>query len=301
MTMRHDIAVVMIGLNTRDYVKSCLESLAKAEWSSFTHEIVYIDNASKDDTVEVVRREFPHVRVIVNAENIGFCRAANQGSKLVNARYILHLNNDTIVYPEAIRQVAEFLDSRPDVAVCGSRLLNHDLTDQWSARRFPGGIHSVCGRRSRLAKWFPDAKPVREYLFKDQLAGNEPFQVDWIGTPFLMVRSEVFHSVGGFPEDFYYWHEAMFCSRVHFQGGTTWVVPTAKVIHFEGKGGGSRPYPVRRWHILDFHQGAYRFHVERYGLGRLHPRRWIAATGLATRAALLLTANWVDYRVRQQS
>jgi GT2 family glycosyltransferase len=301
MNKKHDIAVVMVGLNTRDFVKNALESLQKADWGTFTHEIVYIDNASKDDTVEVVRREFPAVRVVQNTENIGFCRAANQGSALVDARYILHLNNDTLVYVEAIRRVAEFLDSHPEVAVGGSRLLNHDLSDQWSARRFPGGIHSIWGRRSRLAKWFPNATPVRRYLFKDELAGTEPFQVDWVGTPFMMVRSEAFHAAGGFPEDFYYWHEAIFCDRVRRRGGTTWVVPTAKVVHFEGKGGGSRPYPVRRWHIVDFHRGAYRFHNERHGLGRFHPRRWLAATGLATRAALLLTANWLDYRVRQHS
>ena len=301
MNPRTDIGIVIVGLNTRDYVKDCLESLAAADWGTYTHEIVYIDNASKDDTVEVVRREFPGVHVVANAENIGFCRAANQGSRLVNCRYILHLNNDTLVYPEAIRQMAEFLDATPEVAVSGCRLLNHDLTDQWSARRFPGSIHSICGRRSFIARHFPNARPVREYLFKDQLQGAQPFRVDWVGTPCLMVRSEVFHSVNGFPEDFYYWHEATFCNRVLRTGGTTWVVPTAKVVHFEGKGGGARPYTVRRWHILDFHRGAYRFYLERHQLSRLNPKTWLTATGLATRAALLLTVNWVGHRLRPQS
>lgn len=301
MSASKDIGIVMVGLNTRDYVRKCLASIAASDWGRYTHEIVYIDNASSDDTVEVVRREFPDVRVVQNAENIGFCRAANQGSALVRARLLLHLNNDTVVYRDAIVRLASFLDARPEAGIAGCRLLNPDLTDQWSARRFPGSIHAICGRRSAFARWFPDAKVVRDYLFKDQLTGAEPFVVDWVGTPCLMVRSEVFRSVSGFPEDFYYWHEATFCSRVQHAGGSTWVVPQAKVIHFEGKGGGSRPYSVRRWHILDFHRGAYRFYVERYGFSRVNPARWLAAAGLGARAGLLLAANWLSHRMRQQA
>jgi GT2 family glycosyltransferase len=296
-----DIAIVIVGMTTRGFVKDCIASIAATDWCGYTHQIVYVDNDSKDDTVEVVRREFPYVQIIQNQKNVGFCRAANQGSVAVSARYLLHLNNDTLVYPDSIAQLAQLLDTRPGAFVAGCRLLNHDLTDQWSARRFPGGIHSIWGRRSWLARHFPEAKPAREYLFKSQLRLLEPFQVDWIGTPCMMVRSEAFHAAGDFPSDFYYWHEAIFCRRINRLGGTTWVVPSSKVIHFEGKGGGARPYAVRRWHIIDFHRGAYRFHVESRDLHRLNPRRWIAAFGLAARASLLLTANWARHRVIQRS
>jgi GT2 family glycosyltransferase len=295
--MPFDIAVIIVGMNTRDYVRNCLASLAETDWGDHTCEIVYIDNDSKDDTLETVRQQFPAVRVLANKENFGFCRAANQGSAAVDARYLLHLNNDTLVSKDAVRQLEGFLDTHPDAGVVGCRLLNHDRTDQWSARRFPGGIHSIWGRRSFLAKRFPRAKPARKYLFKDELGQAEPFQVDWVGTPCFMVRSEIFRAIGGFPEDFYYWHEAVFCQRVKRAGWSTWVVPTAQVIHFEGKGGGARPYKVRRWHILDFHRGAYRFHIEFRRLHRFHPRRWFAAVGLGMRAGLLLSANWFNHRV----
>lgn len=296
-----DIGIVIVGMNTRDYVKNCLVSLSETQWGSYTHQIVYVDNASHDDTVHVVRQEFPEVLILENKENVGFCRAANQGSAAVRARYLLHLNNDTLVYPTSLPQLANFLDEHPDAGVVGCRLLNHDLTDQWSARRYPGGIHSIWGRRSLLAKRFPEARPVRNYLFKDLLRKREPFRVDWVGTPCMMVRYELFHAVGGFPKDFYYWHEAMFCRRIEAANASTWVVPTAEVIHFEGKGGGARPYKVRRWHILDFHRGAYRFHIEARRLGQFSPRRWLAAAGLAARASLLLAANWLQHRVLQRS
>jgi GT2 family glycosyltransferase len=301
MNSSSEIAVIIVGMNTRAYVEDCLNSLAATDWGRYTHQVVYVDNASSDETVQVVKQQFPTVHILENKENVGFCRAANQGARSVNARYLLHLNNDTLVDSTSIAQLARFLDEHPGAAIVGCRLLNHDLTDQWSARRFPSGIHSVLGRRSFVAKRFPEAKAVREYLFKDQLRKGEPFKVDWVGTPCMMVRAEVFEAVGGFPEDFYYWHEATFCQKVLHTHGETWVVPTAKVIHFEGKGGGVRSYNVRRWHILDFHRGAYRFHVEFRRLPRLHPRRWFAAVGLGARAALLLTVNWLGYRVLQRS
>jgi GT2 family glycosyltransferase len=297
MNLTTDIAIILVGMNTRSYVENCLRSIAATSWGGYSHSIVYVDNASHDDTVEVVRREFPQVKILENKDNRGFCRAANQGSYYTNARYLLHLNNDTLVYPDSIPQMARFLDKHTDVAIAGCRLLNHDLTDQWSARRFPGGIHSFCGRRSLIAKQWPEIKPVRDYLFKDALRKSDAFRVDWVGTPCMMVRSEIFHEVGGFPEDFYYWHEAIFCQRALRTGHTTWVVPTSTVIHFEGKGGGARPYKVRRWHILDFHRGAYRFHLERHQLHQLHPMRWLAAAGLATRAGMLLIVNWLGHRV----
>lgn len=296
-----DIAIILVGMNTRSYVENCLRAIAATEWGNYSHTIVYVDNASHDDTLEIVSRDFSQVKIIANKDNLGFCRAANQGSSEVSARYLLHLNNDTLVYPDSIPLIARFLDQRAEAGIAGCRLLNHDLTDQWSARRFPGGIHSVCGRRSLIAKKFPEIAPVREYLFKDALRQSNPFKVDWVGTPCMMVRTQVFREIGGYPEDFYYWHEAIFCRRALRAGHASWVVPESKVIHFEGKGGGSRPYKVRRWHILDFHRGAYRFHIENRNLHQLHPRRWFAAAGLATRAGMLLTANWLGHRVLQRS
>jgi GT2 family glycosyltransferase len=293
-----DISVVIVGMNTRDLVVDCLRSLQRADWSTYSHEIIYVDNASRDDSVEVVRREFPPVRVVANEKNVHFCPAANQGSRLASGRFILHLNNDTVVEPQAIRSMVEFLEGNPQAAVAGCRLLNPDGTDQWSARRFPAWYNAVLGRRSLLSKMVPNSSIVKRYLFKDQLAMSRPFAVDWTGTPCMLVHRDDFFSVRGFPDDFYYWHESVFCHRLRLLGRETWVVPAARVTHFEGKGGGPRPYAVRRWHILDFSRGAYRFHCERYNLGPWHPSRWLTGAMLSLRAALLLTANWLQSQRR---
>lgn len=289
-----DLSIVIVGMNTRELVVNCLASLQNADWGPYSHEVIYVDNASKDDSVDIVRQFFPEVRVEANTRNVHFCPAANQGSNLAKGRYLLHLNNDTVVEPDAIRKMIAFLEGNPRASVAGCRLLNPDGTDQWSARRFPAWYNAILGRRSLLSKLIPGNRIVRDYLFKDQLASGAPFQVDWTGTPCLLVRRGAFLAAGGFPEDFYYWHESVFCHRLSLTGGETWVVPESRVTHFEGKGGGPRPYAVRRWHILDFSRGAYKFHCERYGLSRWSPSRWFTAALLSTRAGVLLAANWLQ-------
>ena len=137
MSERKDIAIILVGMNTCRFVKDCLDSIAQTGWQGYTHEILYVDNASKDDSVEMLRHDFPHVRVIANACNVGFTKAANQAARAANSRYHLQINNDTLVYPDSIPQLARFLDEHPQVGVVGGRILNPDLSDQWSARRFP--------------------------------------------------------------------------------------------------------------------------------------------------------------------
>lgn len=296
-----DISVVVVGMNTRQLVVNCLQALRDADWGEFTREVIFVDNASKDDSVAAARRDFPEAQVIANAANVHFCPAANQGSKLSQGRYILHLNNDTEVDPDAVLRMVRFMEAQPEAAVAGCRLLNPDRTDQWSARRFPEWYNAILGRRSLLSRLVPNSSLVRRYLFKDELTQGKPFVVDWTGTPCLLVRRDAFFSVGGFPEDFYYWHESVFCFRLFERGLSTWIVPSAQVRHFEGQGGGKRPYSVRRWHIIDFSRGAYRFHCERYGLSPWNPLSWVTAASLWGRAAALLTVLWVRARMERSA
>lgn len=283
-----DVAVILVGLNANKFVKECIETVEKADWSRHTCEIIYVDNGSKDGSVEMVRSCFPGVRVIANDSNLGYCKAANQGARIADARHFYFLNDDTIVYPDALPVVIDFLDSQPGIGVVGSRLLNLDLTDQWSGRRFPSVWNGILGRRSWLSRLFPNARALTDYLYRDEVAAGVPFEADWVSAAALLVDRDTFARVGMFAEDYYYWHEAVFCDRVRRAGRKVYLHPGSKIIHYEGKGSGARPYPVQRWHILDFHRGAYRCAVEHYNLGRFNPARWLTAAALATRAMVLL-------------
>jgi GT2 family glycosyltransferase len=291
MSRRNDIAIILVGMNTRKFVKDCLDSIAQTDWQGYTHEILYVDNASSDDSVEMLRRDYPCVQVIANQSNVGFTKAANQAAHAANSRYHLQINNDTLVYTDSIPQLARFLDEHPRVGVVGGRILNPDLTDQWSARRFPAAKNLVFNRRAALKGWFKNSKAVRDYLYLDRIEGAEPFPVEWVPTVYSLIREDVFEAVHGLPEDLYYWAEGVFCLRVQRAGYQVYTLPTSKLIHFEGHGGGPRPHKVRKWHIVDFHRGAYRLFLEQYHPSRYSPVRLAVALLLGSRALLLLAAN----------
>lgn len=289
---RVDVSVVLVGLNACHYIVECIVSLKAAQWPDCSYEIIYVDNGSKDDSVARVTAEHPDVRLIANASNTGYCPAANQGSRIARGDYLYFLNDDTIVLDDAIARTLRTLRAEPRGGVVGSRLLNLDRTDQWSGRRFPSVWSAFLGRRSWLTRWLPNASPVVDYLCKQEVARGVPFEADWVSAAAMLVSQRDFWAVGGFAEDYYYWHEAVFCDRMHAAGHAVLLDPQSLIVHYEGKGSGKRTYPVLRWHILNFHRGAFRCFCEHYGLSKLHPLRWLVGAGLATRAGLLLAGNY---------
>jgi GT2 family glycosyltransferase len=293
VTPVNDIAVIIVGVNSLGYVRGCLESLRKVDWRARTYRIVYVDNASSDLSAETVRNEFPEVIVLENPRNIGFCAACNQGVRAVESRYVYLLNNDTLLFPDSIWPLVEFLDRTARAAAAGNRLLNPDFTDQWSGRRFPTWVNALLGRRTVLGRLFSGSDAINHYLYKNRFASDDPFAVDWIPGSCTLVRREIYLQIGGLPEDMHYWSDAVFCARLAKLGFEIYLVPSARLVHFEGKGTGSKTPSMRRWLIADFHKGAYRFYCEHYALRRHHPVRWLAAAALKIRALMLITADLI--------
>lgn len=287
MTPRTDIAIVLVGFNSRSYLQQCVESLQSAEWRGYSHHVVYVDNGSSDGSVEWLRQQLPGATIIANSQNAGFSKACNQGAAAVESRYIYLLNVDTVLLPDSATRLAEFLDQSPNAGAAGNRLLNADRSDQWSARRFPTLRNAFFGRRSYLGRKFPDLGPVRHYLYKDELALGKPFPVDWVPGSCTLVRREAYHRIGGLPEGMHYWSDAVFCDRLRRAGWEIYCLPDAALIHFEGNGTGQKSHSLRQWLISDFHQGAYQFYCEHHDLGPYHPIRWTAKLGLELRAGLL--------------
>ena len=283
-----DISVILVGLNAREYVRGCLASLRTAEWRSVAWEAVYVDNGSTDGSADMVETCFPEVRVLRNPTNRGFCPAANQAARVAAGRYFYFINDDTEVLSDALAVLVEAMDRLPDAGTMGSRLVFPDGREQWSGRRFPTAMNGLFGRRSWLARIFPRSRWVRSYLCSDELNGREPFEVDWVSAAGQIVRPATFAVVGGYAEDYYYWHEAIFCHRVRAAGKRVLLHPRSRVIHHEGKGSGARPFKAQRFHIVDFHRGAFRFYCAHRGLGAWHPLRLVVAGALGARAFMLI-------------
>lgn len=288
-----DVAIILIGLNARDFVLACIESIYASPSAGVSFEVVYVDNASADGSAEAVHERFPEVQVIANDTNVGFCPAANQGARASNSRYFYFINDDTLVVDDAISRLVRYCDTEPNIGTVGSRLTFPDGREQYSGRRFPKLWAAFLGRRSRLTRWFPNSSPVRDYLCTEQLARGEPFEVDWVSAAGQIVQRDVFWSVGGFATDYYYWHEAVFCHRLQSKGYRIVLHPESRIIHYEGFGSGPRPPKVQRFHILNFHSGAFRCYCERHALRPWNPMYWLLRATLMGRAYLLCLETFI--------
>jgi len=132
----HNLSIIIVNWNTKDLLRNCLFSIYK-ERKSISLEIFVVDNASSDGSSEMVKREFPLVKLIRNKKNVGFARANNQAIKESKGKYILLLNTDTVILNGALDKMVKFMDTHSDVGVCGPKLLNEDGSLQAYYYAFP--------------------------------------------------------------------------------------------------------------------------------------------------------------------
>jgi len=219
-------------------------------------EIILVDNNSQDGTVEIVANHFPTVKLIINDKNVGFSRANNQALKVSKGRFILWLNPDTVLLPNALDTLVAFMDSRPDVAIVGPKVLNKDRTLQGQCRRgFPTPWAMFC-YFSGLSELFPHHKLFSKYLMTYQNE-NVAHEVDAVSGSCLLVRREVMDKIGLLDEDYFMYGEDLdYCYRAKKAGWKVYYTPEAQVIHYGGTA--SRKKPFRS--IYEFHRAMWIFY-----------------------------------------
>lgn len=131
-----DLSIIIVNWNVCELLRRCLASI-EAHHDGLSLEVIVVDNASSDDSVRVVEREFPQVRLIASQQNLGYTGGNNLGVKEAQGRYLLILNSDTQVCGEALAQMVAYLDEHPTVGVVGPQLHYADGSIQSSRRRFP--------------------------------------------------------------------------------------------------------------------------------------------------------------------
>jgi GT2 family glycosyltransferase len=278
---RH-VSVVIVNYRTYDELDACLASLPHAPGV----EAIVIDHESTPGELERLRARHAGVAFVASDRNPGFAAGVNAGARLATGRYILVLNPDTVVQPDAVSSLADYLDRHPQAGVAGPRVINPDGTVQQSARAFPGVLTGLFGRTSLATRIWPDNPQTQRELIARETQ-TEPVVVDWVAGCCLMARRDAFDAVGGFDEGFFlYWEDADFCKRLATAGWLTAYVPSAVVVHAVGRS--SRLAPARA--IRAFHASAYRY-VARHGAARFRPLALaLAAAVLCTRAMLKLVA-----------
>lgn len=290
--MQVTLSIVIVNYNGGHLVEPCIASIYDNPPDG-EFEIIFIDNASTDSSGKKVEEKFKDVRLIYNNDNVGLAKAFNKGVDFARGTYILSLDNDTRVLPNAISEMVHYMDSNPGVGAVGSKLLNPDMTPQKTARRAPSAINALFGRRSLLTKLFPQNKISRSYLMDEELLSDVPYAVDWLSTAALMVRREAIKQIGALDEGFFvYWLDADWCARIRKADWQIYAIPDSLVIHDENLRGQRRTRRSTRM-IIDFHQGAYRYYKKNH-LGNIwNPLHAVAIVGLAIRASLLIAWSYL--------
>jgi N-acetylglucosaminyl-diphospho-decaprenol L-rhamnosyltransferase len=291
-----ELSIVIVNYNGGELFLQCVESVF-ANPGRRRFEVIVVDNGSSDGSADRVAERFPSVRMKRRPDNVGLAKAFNEGVAMMRGRYLLSLDDGTSVQSGAVDALIDFLEANPAVGAAGARLYDPDMTLQPVARRFPHPLNALLGRRSLAAKWFPNHPLVRRYLMPEFSHSTEPFAVDWNSSAALMLRRQVIDEVGAMdPRYFVYWVDADWCFRLQKAGWKVFCVPAAKVLHLENLRVGHRKRPRSRM-VIDFHMGAYRFYRDNMARGWWKPTALLAAAGLFTRAAIIVTANAIQTRL----
>ncbi|MCL5999309.1 MAG: glycosyltransferase family 2 protein [Chloroflexi bacterium] len=242
-----DLSIIIVNWNTRDLLRQCLSSIF-ADPPGIQYEVWVVDNASSDDSVQMVRRLFPQVQVIENPTNLGFARANNHGLELARARYALLLNSDTIVLPGALQELVRVANLHPEAGIVGCMLLNSDGSLQESWASFPTLWSEVTGRNIRTRRSVGNTTGL--------------YDVDWVGGACLLAQSQAIRQVGLLDESYFMYSEEMdWCYRMRRCGWRVYYSASAKVVHLGG-GSASRASASQ---LIRLYDSKIRFFQTHYG------------------------------------
>jgi len=234
-------SVVIVNYNVREHVLACLTSIAESCRSSgLNAEVIVVDNASSDGSVDAIQQQFPWARVIALPENRGYAAGVNAGIRAAHGAFIIVLNPDTRIVGDALAQLVATLRDHPDVGVVGPQLRYPDGRIQPSRRRFPTLLTALL-ESTVIQDYWRNNRVLRRYYMAD-FSDAEPHDVDWLVGACLGVRRQVIEQVGGMDERFFlYSEEVEWCWRIRRAGWRIVYEPRAVIVHVEGASAGQEP------------------------------------------------------------
>gem|GEM_PF-231674 len=216
-----DLSIIIVNWNVRDILLQNLHELFQGNPDA-QFEVIVIDNASTDGSVEAIRKAYPQVTLIANQANRGFAAAVNQGLERKSAGHVLLLNPDMRVDAGVLARVVHFLDAHPKVGVLSGKLINEEGKPMHHARRFPDVI-SQLAVLVKLPHLFP--KLVDTYHGKD-LDLEQAQSVDSVRGSFFAIQAQALERIGHFDEGYFIWFEEVdFCRRAKAAGYDVYYAP----------------------------------------------------------------------------
>lgn len=236
------LSIIILSYNTLELTRQCLQSLVNLKDLTIgkDFEVVVVDNASSDGSLQMIAQEFPQVKLVVSKKNLGFSRGNNLGLKHISSSsdYVLFLNSDTVVPSGTLSQMLEFMDQDRSIGMSTCKVMlwvggvdldcHRGLQTPWAAL-----THFV-----RLDKIFPKSRLFAQYYqtWKDL---NETHEVDAVLGAFMLCRREALEKVGNWDEDFFFYGEDLdFCRRFQTAGYKIVYYPHVTITHYKGASSG---------------------------------------------------------------
>lgn len=247
-----DLSIIILSWNTAALLADCLRSIPDGA-RDLTYDVIVVDNASTDGSAERVANDFPEVKLIRNRQNVGYARGNNQGLAASSGRYVLLLNSDTRLKPQALTQLVAFMEQQRDAGAVSPRLVLPGGEPQAFAFGGDPSIGYLIKRGVYRLLW---RRPIHDWRT------TQIQTVDWVSGACLLTRREVLEQIGGLDENiFMYFEDADWCKRIRAAGWAIYFNPQIEIVHLGGQSLKQNPAARRGYYrSLDYY---YRKHFGR--------------------------------------
>ncbi len=245
-----DLSIVIVNYKAKDYLEKCLRSVFNS-LGRIKYEIFVVENDSGDGSYEMVKEEFPEVKLIASP-NIGFGPGNNLAMRKAKGRYVLLLNPDTeVIQKDIFCEMVGWMDKHPKVGVSSCALLNTDRSIQGTGGYFPTLLRVIAWMLflddipllDRLIKPYHPMHPW-SFLYSGEVLFRKPHQQDWLTGAFYLIRDNVLKEVGYFDEDYFaYVEEVEYSKRIKDAGWEIWYLPEWRILH-HGQASSSSEYAM---------------------------------------------------------
>jgi GT2 family glycosyltransferase len=248
------MSIVLVCWNNKDYLDPCLKSLYDAGLKS-SFDIVVVDNGSTDGSQQMLIEKYPEVMRIQNEGNLGLGKASNQGIQATTGKYVLLLNNDTIVHGPSLDKLVRFLDDHPEAGAVGGKLLNPD-----------GSFQSGYACFSTLMEEFLVVSHIGALLWPGYPSHGDSNKIQatgWLSSACLLLRRSALDQIGLLDENYFiYGDETDLQYRMNKAGWKVYSLPESTIVHFGGRS-------MDRWKRRKMvYRGKLLFYQKNYGLLR---------------------------------
>jgi GT2 family glycosyltransferase len=230
-----DLSIIIVSWKVKEKLRANLDAIY-ASTGDFSYEVYVVDNNSGDGTVEMIKDEFPKVKLIANSDNYGFAKANNQAIKQASGDYVLLLNPDMLVNPDTLQNALTWAKNNQQAVVSGIRLVNKKGETIKQVRRFPTLFDQLM-----VVLKIPHILPfvLNSYLIENFDYEKES-KVDSIRGAFFLINKKVWQEISNsdlpiLDEQYFIWFEEVdFCKQVYKNGGEIWYSPAATCLDYVG-------------------------------------------------------------------